>query len=225
MKDLERRSYVGLLKFSLALVLFIFLPAWTLTYWQGWLYLGVFASSLLFITNYFLKHDPELMERRLHVGPSAEKEKTQKIIQIITSILFIAVYIISSLEHRFFSPELSLQVILFANVMVALGLFIIFLVFKENTFTSAIVETDSKQKVITTGPYKIVRHPMYAGAVLLFLFTPLALDSYWGIGIGILMTLMLVLRLLDEEKLLRKNLKDYTEYCKKTPYRLVPFIY
>ncbi len=109
--------------------------------------------------------------------------------------------------------------------MLALGLLVIFFVFKENTFTSAVIEVAPEQHVIATGPYAIVRHPMYLGALIMFLGTPLALGSWWGLLAAIPITSVLVWRLLDEERFLSKSLPGYSEYQNKIRHRLVPFIW
>ena len=115
--------------------------------------------------------------------------------------------------------------VVMADVFVVLGLLIVFIVFKENSFTSAVIEVNEGQKVISTGPYGVVRHPMYAGALLMLLFTPLALGSFWGLLAFIPMLLVISLRVVEEEKFLSKNLSGYDEYCRKVRYRLIPFIW
>jgi protein-S-isoprenylcysteine O-methyltransferase Ste14 len=189
------------------------------------MYFFIVSSGIIFITAYFLKYDPELIKRRLAAGPGAEKEKTQKTIQTISGVLVIALIIFSGVNQHFQGIRIPTVLTFISDFFVAAGFFIVFLVFRENTFTSAVVEVDKKQKVISTGPYSIVRHPMYAGSALLFLFTPFALNSFWAIPIGILLVFMLIVRLLDEEKLLLKDLPGYKEYCRKTKYHLVPFIW
>ena len=225
MESLTKRAYTGLAQFIVALALFLFLPAFSFHFWQAWLYWVVFSVAIFLITYYFMKHDRGLIERRLNVGPAAEKEKSQKIIQAITSVLFILVLITPGIDHRFMWSSISQTVVWIAEVFVAVGFYIIFLVFKENSYTSSTIETDKNQKVITTGPYRVVRHPMYAGALVLFFATPFALGSYWALIPVTLMIGMLGVRLLDEEKFLNKHLKGYTAYCHKTRYHLIPFIW
>jgi len=169
--------------------------------------------------------DPKLLERRVEAGPSAEKEKSQKIIQVFASIFFIAVLIIPSFDHRYGWSSIPFFIVIAGDFLVALGFFLIFLVLRENTFAAATIEVSANQKVITTGPYSIVRHPMYSGALIMLLCTPLALGSWWGMLTLIPFTLILIWRLLDEEKFLSKNLPGYNEYRQKVRYRLIPLLW
>ena len=142
----------------------LFIPAWTLDYWQAWAFLAVFGVSSLAITLYLMKKDPKLLERRVYAGPTAEKEPSQKIIQTITSLGFIAMLVVAALDHRLHWSEMSLYVAVAGDVLVAIGFLIVFFVYKENTFASATIELAPEQKVISTGLYALVRHPMYMGA-------------------------------------------------------------
>ena len=112
-----------------------------------------------------------------------------------------------------------------SNVIVIDGFYIVYLVFRENSFTSATIAVAEEQKLITTGPYSVMRHPMYSGAILMFIFTPLALGSFWGLIPGFMLILILFFRTLHEEKFLAKNLPGYDEYCRKVRYRFIPFIW
>ncbi len=172
-----------------------------------------------------MKNNPALLARRLKAGPGAEKETTQKIIMSFASILFVALLVVPALDHRFGWSNVPPAVVLLADILVVLGLFIIFLVYKKNPFTSATIQVEEEQKVITTGPYAIVRHPMYSGGLLMLLATPLALGSWWGLLVFIPMLPILIWRMFDEEKCLSKNLSGYTEYCKKVRSRLIPRIF
>lgn len=211
--------------FLAALLLMLFLPAWTIYYWQGWVFWAVFSVSIIAITVYLMQKDPELLKRRLSGGSAAEKERTQKIIQFLAQFAFIAVIIVPPLDHRFSWSIMPLYLSIAGNVLVALGLYIVFLVFKQNTYTSATIEVAQDQKVISTGPYAIVRHPMYSGALIMLLGIPLALGSWWGILPVLLLATAIIWRLLEEEKFLSKTLPGYIEYQSKTKFRLVPFIW
>lgn len=170
-----------------------------------------------------MKRDPELIERRSKVE---EKEKEQKIFQTISGVLFfIGLLMIPGLDHRYSWSSVSIRVVVFSDIIVLLGFLFVFFVFKENTYTSAIIEVTENQKVISTGPYAIVRHPMYTGAMMIILFTPLALGSWWGLIPAICISIFVVLRLLNEEKVLLKELQGYEDYCQKTRYHLIPFIW
>jgi protein-S-isoprenylcysteine O-methyltransferase Ste14 len=225
MKDLNKKALGGLLFLVICLAVLLFLPAWTLDYWQAWTFLAVFTASVLAITLYLIKKDPKLLERRVNAGPGAEKEKSQKIIQFVAQIAFIAVLVFPSIDHRFQWSTMPLYIAVAGDVLVALGLLIVFFVFKENTFTSSIIEVGTEQKVISTGPYAFVRHPMYIGALVMLLGVPLALGSWWGLFTIVPITIVIVWRLLDEEQFLVKTLPDYSEYRNKVKYRLVPFIW
>ena len=161
----------------------------------------------------------------MNAGPGAEKERSQKIIQSLATIGFIAVIVFPAVDHRFGWSSVPLPVAIAGDALVTLGLLIIFFVFKENTFTSSVIEVDPEQRVIATGPYALVRHPMYVGALVMLLGVPLALGSWWGLFTVIPITLVIVWRLVDEEKFLVKNLSRYSEYQNKVRYRLVPFIW
>jgi protein-S-isoprenylcysteine O-methyltransferase Ste14 len=158
-------------------------------------------------------------------GPTAEKEKPQKIIMLFASIGFVALLVVPALGHRFMWSSVPLPMVITGDVLTILGFYIIFLVYKENTFASATIEVVGDQKLISTGPYAVVRHPMYAGGLLYLLGTPLALGSYWGLlALGAMMP-FLIWRLFDEERFLVKNLPGYAEYEKKVRHRLVPFVW
>jgi protein-S-isoprenylcysteine O-methyltransferase Ste14 len=225
MKDLNKKAFGGLLRLLIGLAVLLFLPAWTFDYWQAWIFLSVFSGSVLVITVYLIKRDPQLLERRINAGPSAEKERSQKVIQTLALIAFIAVFVFSAVDHRFAWSRVPPYTVAAGDILVMLGLLIIFLVFKENTFTSAVIEIATEQKVISTGPYAFVRHPMYIGALVMLLGVPLALGSWWGLLTIIPITLVIVWRLLDEEQFLTKKLSGYPAYRSKVRYRLVPFIW
>jgi protein-S-isoprenylcysteine O-methyltransferase Ste14 len=225
MKDLNQQALGGLLWFLIILAAAVFVPAWTVNYWQAWIFLGVFSLMVLTITVYLMKNDPKLLERRVKAGPGAETEKRQKIIQSLASIAFIAVVVFPAIDHRLAWSRMPPEAAVAGDVIVALGLLIIFFVFKENAFTSAIIEIDPEQRVISTGPYAFVRHPMYIGTLVMLLGMPVALCSWWGLFMVIPIALLIVWRLIDEEQFLARNLGGYAEYRHKVKYRLVPFIW
>jgi protein-S-isoprenylcysteine O-methyltransferase Ste14 len=161
----------------------------------------------------------------MHAGPTAEKETSQKVIQTITSISFAGLLVVSALDHRFAWTPVPPYVALGGDALVAFGFFIVFLVYKENTFASATIELAPEQKVISTGPYKLVRHPMYMGAFFLLVGIPLSLGSLWGLFAIALMMPALIWRLLNEETFLVKSLPGYSEYQNTVRHRLVPFIW
>jgi protein-S-isoprenylcysteine O-methyltransferase Ste14 len=225
LKDSNKKAFAGLFFLLLVMAVLLFVPAWTLGYWQGWAFLAVFGVLAFAITLYLMTKDPRLLERRVQAGPMAEKETNQKIIQTITSIGFVAVLVVSAIDHRFAWTRLPPYVSLAGDALVALGFFIVFFVYKENTFASATIELAPEQKVISTGPYKLVRHPMYMGALVLFVGTPLSLGSLWGLFVIALMLPALIWRLLDEENFLVKSLPGYAEYRNTVKHRLVPLLW
>ena len=225
MKDLNKKAFGGLLFLLLVMAALLFLPAWTLGYWRAWAFLAVFGASALAITLYLLKKDSKLLERRVCAGPTAGKETSQKIAQTIASIGFAAILIVSALDHRFAWTSLPLYISLVGDALVAIGFLIIFIVCRENTFASATIELAPDQKVVSSGLYALVRHPMYMGALFLLVGIPLSLGSWWGLFVIALMMPALIWRLLDEEKFLAKNLPGYRKYQNTVRYRLAPFIW
>lgn len=225
MNSLAGKTILGFAQLFIFLGVALFAPAWTLDFWQAWVYLFIFTAASVLITIYLWKYDPKLLERRVKAGPRAEKEKSQKLIQILASLAFIGTLVLPSLDRRYHWSHLPIVFVIAGDVLVVLGFIAVFLVYKENTFTSATIEVAPDQRVISTGPYAIVRHPMYAGALVMLFATPLALGSWWGILMIVPMTFVLVLRLLNEEKFLRVNLPGYPEYCRKVRFRLVPPIW
>lgn len=222
---LNAKAFGGLLFLLLVMGALLFIPAWTLDYWQAWAFLFIFGASALAITLYLMKKDPKLLNRRVHAGPTAEKERGQKIVQFIASVGFAATLVVSAIDYRFEWSPVPLSVSLAGYALVALGFLIIFVVYKENTFASATIEIYPEQKVISTGPYALVRHPMYMGAFLLLFGIPLSLGSWCGLLVIVMMMPALIWRLLDEEKFLVKNLPGYVEYQDKVRRHLVPFIW
>jgi protein-S-isoprenylcysteine O-methyltransferase Ste14 len=221
-QSLSRRAFTATAKFLVVLALLIFLPAGSIRYWQGWLFWVNFAVWCFAFTPYFLKHDPALLERRLRAGPAAEREPTQKRIQTFASIFVSAIFVVSAFDYRMGWSSVPTSVVVFGNVLVAIGFWLIFWVFRANSFASSTIELSAGQRVIDTGPYALVRHPMYAAAMVLFLGVPLALGSYWGLLILLPLAAVLVIRLLDEEIFLGRSLPGYAEYCAKVRYRLIP---
>lgn len=225
MSALTKKTLIGFVQLIGALGILLFAPAGTLNFWQAWVYLFVFAVSTSLITVYLWKKDPKLLERRVNAGPGAEKEKSQKLIQLFASLAFLGVLILPSLDHHFSWSDVPFPIVIAGDVLVALGFLIIFIVFRENPFTAATIEVALDQEVISTGLYGIIRHPMYAGALVMLFGTPLALGSWWGLLMFIPITLVIVCRLLAEERFLVNNLPGYPAYCRKVRYRLVPFVF
>jgi protein-S-isoprenylcysteine O-methyltransferase Ste14 len=225
MNMLHLKAFAGLLFLFVAMAALLFVPAGTSDYWQAWTFLAVYFACSLALSLYLMIADPALMQRRMRGGPAAEKEPVQKIIMIITSLGFVGLLVVPALDHRFAWSQMSPIVALAGDVLVGIGWLAIFFVFRENSFTSATIELAPDQKVISTGPYALVRHPMYAGALVMLLGIPIALGSWWGILVLAAILPALIWRLFEEEKFLARNLAGYVEYQNKVRYRLIPAIW
>ncbi len=209
----------------LVFAVLLLVSAGTVNYWQAWMFLAVYFVSSFAITLYLVKKDPKLLERRMSGGPFAEKQTTQKIIMSLTSVGFIGLLVVPALDHRFAWSRMPPYLALAGDVLVALGFLAISFVFKENSFTWATIELATDQKVISTGPYAVVRHPMYAAALVMLLGIPIALGSWWGLLVIVAIAPALVWRLIDEEHFLASNLPGYVEYQRKVRYRLIPLVW
>jgi protein-S-isoprenylcysteine O-methyltransferase Ste14 len=210
---------------AVVLGVLLFLPAWTLNYWQAWVFIVVFMTSVSVIGLYLALKDPVLLERRKKFGPSQEQSPVQKIVISIGVLALLGVFVFSALAHRFEWSPVPAYGSLVGDALVALGLFINLLVFKENSYGGSTIETVADQKVISTGPYALVRHPMYVGVLIMLIGIPLALDAWWSLAIIALAAPGLIWRILDEEKFLTKDLPGYVEYTQKVRYRLVPYVW
>jgi protein-S-isoprenylcysteine O-methyltransferase Ste14 len=225
MNDLDTKASLGLAFLIVVMALVLFVPAWTFRYWQAWVYLALFTVSVGVITVYLMRNDRALLERRTSAGPGAEKENTQKVIQSFAQFAFLAVFAVPALDHRFLWSHVPIYAELVGDIFVVLGLYSVFLVFKENTFTSATIEVDKEQRLVSSGPYAMVRHPMYSGALMMLIGTPMALGSLWGLLALIPIVAAIIWRLFDEEKFLAKHLAGYADYCTKVRWRLIPGVF
>jgi protein-S-isoprenylcysteine O-methyltransferase Ste14 len=224
--SLATRALVQLALLFAVLGLVLFLPAGTLRFWQAWAYLGIFVVASAAVTAYLMRKDPGLLERRLALAEKGEQERKQKIIQALAGPSFFGMLVVAGVDRRLgWSPHLPPAVVIVADTLVAAGFVIVFLVFRENSFTSAIVEVSKEQKVITTGPYRFVRHPMYSGGLLLIVATPFALGSVWAAVLVVPLFVAIVVRLLDEERFLAAHLTGYAEYLRATRHRLLPHVW
>ena len=203
----------------------LFVTAGTLDYWQAWVYLFVFTVTSLFTTIYLIKHDPALLKRRLRGGPTAETRASQRVIMAFTSLGFIGLLVVPALDRRLGWSNIPVYVVVAGDTLVAIGFYFIFLVYRENTYTSATIEIAANQKVIDSGPYSLVRHPMYASALLYLLGTPLALGSYWGLVPFLVIVPFLIWRIFDEEKMLTNELEGYGKYRQRVRDRLIPGVW
>lgn len=212
------RSLIGLAAFSIL----VFGPAGTVAYWQGWAFIAVFSISTTIIGVYLALKDPVLLERRMKAGPAAETRPRQKIIISLAFAIFLLLLVVSTLDHRFGWSRVPTPVSLLGDALVAIGLMIDLRVLRENSYGAATIERMEGQQVVTTGPYALVRHPMYAGALIMVFGVPLALGSWWGLIVALAAIPTLMLRVLDEEEMLRSELDGYGAYTQRVRYRLIP---
>lgn len=225
MAALKVRAWFGLAGLAVVMALLIFASAGTIRYWQAWVYLALFFSLSSVITLDLLRRDPALLERRMKAGPTAERRPLQRVIMLGASLGFIALLVVPALDFRFGWSRAPLVAALLGEVLFVVGFGFIGRVYRENTYTAATIQIMPGQQVISTGPYAVVRHPMYASALLYLIGTPLALGSYWGLLALVFMLPFLMWRLLDEERLLARELPGYKAYQQRVRHRLVPYVW
>jgi protein-S-isoprenylcysteine O-methyltransferase Ste14 len=225
MSSLHRRAFGGLVILVLVTGALLFAAAGTFDYWQAWVFLAIYFAVSLAITLYLMKKDPALLARRMSGGPFAEKEPSQRIIMSFASIGFIGLLVLPGLDRRFGWSQMPAYVAIAGDILMVLGWVGIFFVFRENSYSSATIELAADQRVISTGPYALVRHPMYVAALVMLLGMPIALGSWWGVLTMAAVVPAVVWRLLDEERFLARNLPGYTEYQRKVRYRLLPLVW
>jgi protein-S-isoprenylcysteine O-methyltransferase Ste14 len=214
-----------LTRFTLAplgLMTIFFLPAGTWRYWEAWLYTAVLCIPLCFAVWYLLKTAPDLLERRMRLR---EKETEQRRIVSASLVFFLLAFILPGIDHRFGWSEVPVAVVLIANALVLAGYLFILLVFRTNHYASRIIEVEADQQVIDTGPYAVVRHPMYVGTLLMYLASPLALGSYWAFPFALPTIWVIVARIAGEEELLVRDLPGYAAYRERVRYRLIPGVW
>jgi protein-S-isoprenylcysteine O-methyltransferase Ste14 len=214
-------SIIGLVLFGVLL----FLPAGTFDYWQAWVFIAVFTISTTVLSIYLLVTNPAVLQRRMHAGPTAETRTVQKIASSGLFVSFAAVMVLSALDHRFGWSPVPSAACLAGDVLVVFGLGIGSLVVIQNSYAAANITVETDQKVVATGLYGLVRHPMYMGALVMILGLPLALGSYWGLVGLIPVALVFVIRVSDEEKVLNQELAGYPDYTHQVHYRLVPYVW
>ena len=225
MKNLGVRAWLAVAGLTVVMGQLLFVSAGTIRYWQAWAFLFVFLGASILMTADLLRNDPALLERRMHGGPTAEKRPVQRVIMLFASIGFVALLVVPALDHRFGWSAVPIGVVAVGDALVAVGFYLTWLVYRENTFTSATIELAENQRVVSTGPYAIVRHPMDASVSLYLTGTPLALGSYWGLAPIAAIVPFLIWRLFDEERFLAANLPGYSEYQQRVRHRLIPFVW
>jgi protein-S-isoprenylcysteine O-methyltransferase Ste14 len=222
LRALKRKVAVRFSLIFLILGLVFFLSAGTMKYYEAWAYLFTISVPMLIFGIYMFRHDPRFLERRMR---TEEKRKEQKLIQKAGVLPFLLVYLLPGLDRRFGWSAMPYSIALLGLAMVLLGYLMILYVFMTNSYASRVVDVEEGQQVITTGPYALVRHPMYVGVIFFYGVTPIALGSYWAMIPSLLIIPILVLRITDEEKELLENLRGYREYALKVKYRLIPYLW
>jgi protein-S-isoprenylcysteine O-methyltransferase Ste14 len=200
----------------------LFFPAGTFDYWQAWVFLVVVVLAAWIPTIYLQRKNPVVLERRMRGGPAAETRMAQKVVIAGLYLSVAAMVVVSVLDHRFGWSPVPTAICLVGDVLVAVGLGVVVLVITQNSYAAATVQVEAGQKVVSTGLYGLVRHPMYTGNVIMMVGIPLALGSYWGLVFVVPALIVLASRIRDEEKMLQEELTGYREYTQKVRYRLVP---
>lgn len=200
----------------------LFISAGSIRYRQAWVYCGILFIPMIGVCAYLLKNSPELLERRMRMK---EKEKSQKLFVRLSLVVFLIAWLLPGLDYRFKWSSVPLTLVIIADVMVFAGYMFCFFVLKENAYASRIIEVEKEQRVISTGPYALIRHPMYLAILIVYLFSPLALGSWWAFLATLPLPVLLVFRIFNEETLLKKELYGYAEYMRKVRYRLIPLVW
>ena len=219
---LARTVYTRALLAVPALWAILFVPAGTLAYWEAWLYLAILLVPMFFVFRYLLKHDPQLLERRMQMR---EREVAQRRIITLSYLYFLVAFTLPGLDRRWGWSDVPPLVVIAADLVVMLGYGMFVLVLRENQYAARTIQVEQGQRVISSGPYALVRHPMYLGVTLMYLASPLALGSYWALLPALLIVPILVARIINEEKVLERDLAGYREYKQITRYRLLPGVW
>jgi protein-S-isoprenylcysteine O-methyltransferase Ste14 len=210
---------------SVVFVGLLFLPAGTSDYWQAWSFLAVFAASTLAPAAYLLRTNPAALERRMRAGPQAERRPVQKVVIGVAVVSALGQLVLCALDRRFGWSAVPAVVSVIGDLLVAVGLGIALLAVVQNSYAAANVTVEEGQQTVSTGLYGFVRHPMYLGNLIMMGGIPLALGSYWGLLILVPGILVLAVRILDEERMLERELDGYRDYAQKVRHRLLPYIW
>ena len=215
----------GLLKYLSGLILvmlLVFLPAGSFSFVNGWIFIGLLFVPMLIMGVVMLIKNPSLLEKRLN---SKEKESDQKAVVAVSGLMFLSGFIVAGLDYRFGWLHMPEWVVIASSVLFLFSYILYAEVMRENTYLSRVIEVQNDQKVIDSGLYGIVRHPMYSATVLMFLSMPLILGSLFSFLIFIIYPFVIAKRIKNEEAVLEKGLQGYQEYKLKVKYRLIPFIW
>ena len=200
----------------------LFIPAHSFEYWNGWLFIGLLFIPMFIAGVIMMIKNPELLKKRLN---AKEKEKDQKLVLLFSALMFVSGFVIAGLNFRFKWIELPSIVVIISSILFIIAYILYAEVLRENTYLSRTIEVQENQKVVDTGLYGIVRHPMYATTILLFLTMPLVLGSIISFLIFLIYPIIIAKRIKNEEEVLEKDLKGYAEYKKKVKYKVIPFIW
>jgi protein-S-isoprenylcysteine O-methyltransferase Ste14 len=225
MTDLTMRAFRAVLVTVAVFAAALFTAAGTLHYWQAWIFLGVYLVLSIAIALILVRTDPKLLERRMTGGPFAEKEASQKIIMSLTSIGFVTLIVVPGLDHRWAWSHVPALLVAVGDALVVLGFVAVYFVFRANSFAATTIALSEDQRVISSGPYAVVRHPMYAGGLVLLTGMPVALGSWCGLLVTAAILPVLIWRMIDEENFLGRSLPGYRAYMAKVPYRLLPGVW
>jgi protein-S-isoprenylcysteine O-methyltransferase Ste14 len=200
----------------------LFVPAGTTDYWEAWVYLAILFVPMLFVFVFLLVRDPELLERRMR---AKEKEAKQRLVIRLASPCCLLLFLVPGFDRRFGWSDVPVAAVVAADTLVLLGYALFVLVLRQNRYASRVVEVREGQRVVTTGPYAVVRHPMYAAIALMLSATSIALGSFWALLPALLMIAVLIVRICNEEDVLSRELEGYVQYMQRTSYRLVPGVW
>lgn len=200
----------------------LLLSAGTVAYWEAWVYMVILFVPITLVLFYLLWKDPGLLERRMR---AREREEAQGLIVKLGSFLYLLIYLLPGLDRRFGWSEVPVAAVIIADILILLGYGLFVLVLRENSYASRVVEVEAGQRVIATGPYAVVRHPMYAAAIVIFIATPVALGSWWALLTAPALVAFFVARIRNEEQVLLQELEGYSDYLQTTRYRLVPGVW
>ncbi len=206
----------------LILGVIFFGTAGTLRYWEAWGYMAITLIPMALAVGYLIRTDPALLERRMR---AREQRETQSVLQKLGAVVWLALLLIPGLDRRLDWSTVPVLVVLVGDALVLLGYALFIRVMQENSYASRVIEVQEGQAVITTGPYALVRHPMYLAVFVMLCASPLALGSYWALIPAAVTPLILVLRIRDEEAMLLTALPEYEAYAARTPYRLIPGVW
>jgi protein-S-isoprenylcysteine O-methyltransferase Ste14 len=219
---LKKAVAIRVVLVSVFMGLMFFLPAWTFRYWEAWLYMSTLLIPMLFMMAWLFRNDPGLLERRIRMK---EKEREQKTIIKIGSLVILTALVLPGFDRRWGWSSVPWSVVIIADFLVLLAYGLIAVVFKKNRYASRVVEVEKGQTVITSGPYRLVRHPMYLGVLIMYILSPVALGSYWAVLPALLLIFVLIARIRNEEKVLAAELVGYREYMKRVRFRLLPGVW